>query len=177
MNIGIVGWRGMVGSVLLERMRQEGDFDDINVSFFTTSQQGAPGPDVGAGAQPLLDAFDLAALQRHDAIVTCQGGDYTQAVYPQLRAAGWQGYWIDAASSLRMAPEATIVLDPVNRAVIDAALQRGDRTFVGGNCTAMVGDGNCLPAHGCGYFPGNTTIVQRGSAIPYSGSGCVLRNY
>ena len=170
MNIGIVGWRGMVGSVLLERMRQEGDFDDINVSFFTTSQQGAPGPDVGAGAQPLLDAFDLAALQRHDAIVTCQGGDYTQAVYPQLRAAGWQGYWIDAASSLRMAPEATIVLDPVNRAVIDAALQRGDRTFVGGNCTVSL----MLMALG-GLFQHG--LVEWISSMTYqSASGAGARN-
>jgi aspartate-semialdehyde dehydrogenase len=170
MNVGIIGWRGMVGSVLLERMRQERDFDDISASFFTTSQQGAPGPDVGAGSQPLLDAFDLAALRRHDAIVTCQGGDYTQAVYPQLRAAGWQGYWIDAASALRMDAEATIVLDPVNRAGIDDALLRGDRTFVGGNCTVSL----MLMALG-GLF--QRGLIEWASSMTYqSASGAGARN-
>ncbi len=139
MRVGFVGWRGMVGSVLLDRMQAEGDFPRIGeVEFFTTSQVGGAPPRVGVDAPPLADAFDLAALASHDVIVTCQGGDYTSDVHPRLRAAGWGGYWIDAASSLRMAPEATIILDPVNRSVIDRALHRGARDFVGGNCTVSL---------------------------------------
>ncbi|TNF50969.1 MAG: aspartate-semialdehyde dehydrogenase, partial [Gammaproteobacteria bacterium] len=138
-RIGFVGWRGMVGSVLMGRMLEENDFATIpEPVFFTTSQVGQPGPDVGKGAAPLRDANDLEALAALDVIVTCQGGDYTKAVYPQLRAAGWRGYWIDAASSLRMAPESTIILDPVNLEVIEAALASGKRDFIGGNCTVSL---------------------------------------
>lgn len=138
-RIGFVGWRGMVGSVLLQRMREERDFDYIaEPVFFTTSQLGGAGPDLGQGARPLRDANDLEALRAMDAIVTCQGGDYTKSVHPQLRASGWNGYWIDAASALRMGPEATIILDPVNRHVIDAALDADRRDFIGGNCTVSL---------------------------------------
>lgn len=138
-RIGFVGWRGMVGSVLMERMQAEGDFAAIaEPVFFTTSQQGAPGPDVGQGAQPLRDAHDLDALAAMDVIVTCQGGDYTSAVFGPLRARGWRGYWIDAASTLRMQPESTIVLDPVNLDVIQRARAAGKRDFIGGNCTVSL---------------------------------------
>lgn len=138
-RVGFVGWRGMVGSVLMDRMRAENDFARIaEPVFFTTSQVGQPGPDVGRGAQPLLDAQSLDALRALDAIVTCQGGDYTKSIQPQLRASGWNGYWIDAASTLRMAPDATIILDPVNRPIIDAALEAGKRDFIGGNCTVSL---------------------------------------
>ncbi|MCG6941125.1 MAG: aspartate-semialdehyde dehydrogenase [Thiohalocapsa sp.] len=138
-RIGFVGWRGMVGSVLMERMREESDFAQIaEPVFFSTSQQGEPGPDVGQGAQPLRDAMDLDALAAMDAIVTCQGGDYTSAVFPPLRARGWRGYWIDAASTLRMQPDSTIVLDPVNLDVIEQALVAGKRDFIGGNCTVSL---------------------------------------
>jgi len=135
---GIVGWRGMVGSVLMERMRSERDFDVIEPVFFSTSQAGGAAPDVGRGAGVLRDANDLEALAGCDVILTCQGGDYTNAVHPQLRAAGWKGYWIDAASALRMKDDAVIVLDPVNRDVVDAALEAGVRDFIGGNCTVSL---------------------------------------
>jgi aspartate-semialdehyde dehydrogenase len=135
---GIVGWRGMVGSVLMERMRVERDFDLIEPVFFSTSQAGGAAPDVGRGPGALRDANDLEALAACDAIITCQGGDYTSAVHPKLRAAGWRGYWIDAASSLRMKEDAVIILDPVNRKVIDAALAAGVRDYVGGNCTVSL---------------------------------------
>ncbi len=138
MRVGFVGWRGMVGSVLLQRMRDEGDFDLIEPAFFSTSNVGGAGPAVGKPTPPLKAADDLAALAALDAIVTCQGGDYTNAVYPRLRAAGWKGYWIDAASALRMKDDAVIILDPVNREVIDAALARGARDFIGGNCTVSL---------------------------------------
>lgn len=134
LTVGLVGWRGMVGSVLLQRMQEEGDFDLIEAVYFTTSQAGQAGPD----GQPLQSATDLDALKKLDVILTCQGGDYTHSVYGPLRAAGWQGYWIDAASSLRMADDSIIVLDPVNRSVIDAGLQQGIKTFVGGNCTVSL---------------------------------------
>ncbi len=137
-TVGFVGWRGMVGSVLMDRMRQENDFHGFTPVFFTTSQAGAPGPDVGPGAAPLRDAMDLRALAEMDMIVTCQGGDYTKDVHPRLRAAGWRGYWIDAASALRMKQDAVIVLDPVNRPVIDRALDQGLRDFAGGNCTVSL---------------------------------------
>ena len=138
-RVGFVGWRGMVGSVLMGRMLEEGDFSAIaEPSFFTTSQAGQAGPDVGRGTLPLRDAFDLDALARVDAIVTCQGGDYTKDVYPRLRARGWNGYWIDAASSLRMENDSVIILDPVNRDVIDAALDAGKKDFIGGNCTVSL---------------------------------------
>jgi len=138
-QVGFVGWRGMVGAVLMERMRAENDFALIaEPVFFSTSQQGQPGPDVGQGAQPLQDAMDLDALAAMDVILTCQGGEYTEAVFAPLRARGWKGYWIDAASTLRLAPGSTIVLDPVNRAAIDAALAAGQREFIGGNCTVSL---------------------------------------
>jgi aspartate-semialdehyde dehydrogenase len=137
-KVGFVGWRGMVGSVLMERMRSEGDFGDIEPVFFSTSQTGQPGPDVGRAVPALQDAHDMAALSEMDAIVTCQGGDYTSAVYDPLRSAGWQGYWIDAASTLRMKDHSVIVLDPVNAGVIRQALADGTRTFVGGNCTVSL---------------------------------------
>jgi aspartate-semialdehyde dehydrogenase len=128
----------MVGSVLMQRMQQERDFDGIEAVFFTTSQVGQVGPDVGQGSSPLADASDLSALRGCDAILSCQGGDYTEAVYAPLRRSGWQGYWIDAASTLRMADEALIVLDPINRNAIDRGLEAGVKTFVGGNCTVSL---------------------------------------
>jgi len=138
LRVGFVGWRGMVGSVLRERMLAEGDFAHFDSVFFTSSQVGATAPAI-AGAQPrLLAADDLDALAGCDAIVSCQGGDYTLDVHPRLRAAGWQGYWIDAASSLRMRENAVIILDPVNRPVIDAALARGVRDYIGGDCTVSL---------------------------------------
>lgn len=138
LKVGFIGWRGMVGSVLMQRMREENDFAGIEPVFFTTSQVGQPGPDIGVDVPPLKDAFDQEALKALDVIVTCQGGDYTEEVYKPLRESGWKGYWLDAASTLRMADEATIVLDPVNRHVIDAELARGTKTFVGGNCTVSL---------------------------------------
>jgi aspartate-semialdehyde dehydrogenase len=133
-SVGLVGWRGMVGSVLMQRMRDEDDFDLIDPVFFSTSNAGGRAPD-WAGSTALQNAFDIDALKKLPIIVTAQGGDYTSEVYPKLRAAGWSGIWIDAASTLRMKSDAIIVLDPVNRAVIDAALQRGVRDYIGGNCT------------------------------------------
>ena len=138
MKVGLVGWRGMVGSVLMERMRAENDFDVIDPVFFTTSQAGQAAPNVGKGESVLLDAFDLDALAKMDVILTCQGGDYTGAVHGKLREAGWNGYWIDAASTLRMADDAVIVLDPVNSPVIAAALADGKKDFIGGNCTVSL---------------------------------------
>lgn len=139
MRVGLVGWRGMVGSVLMQRMEEENDFARIEPHFFSTSNAGGPGPKVAGGATPpLKDANRIEALATMDIIISCQGGDYTGAVYPQLRAAGWSGYWIDAASSLRMADDAVIVLDPVNRHVIDAALARGVKNYIGGNCTNSI---------------------------------------
>ncbi len=135
MNVGFIGWRGMVGSVLMQRMQEENDFADITPVFFSTSQAGQNAP---MDAGKLLDAGDIDALKKLDAIVTCQGGDYTKQVHPQLRAAGWKGYWIDAASALRMADDAVIILDPVNRQVIDRALAEGKRDFIGGNCTVSL---------------------------------------
>ena len=137
--VGLVGWRGMVGSVLMDRMRAEGDFGLIEPVFFSTSNVGGALPAAIAGLAKnetaLHDANDIAALKRCDIVITCQGGEYTKAVYPQLRAAGWKGYWIDAAKTLRMNDDAVIVLDPVNRLVIDAALARGVKDYIGGNCT------------------------------------------
>ena len=139
MRVGFVGWRGMVGSVLMARMQAEHDFALIDEPvFFTTSNVGGPGPAVGKETTPLKDAHSIAELKTLDIIVTCQGGDYTTAIYPQLRAAGWQGYWIDAASSLRMKDDAVIILDPVNRAVIQEALARGVKDYIGGNCTVSL---------------------------------------
>ena len=141
MKVGLVGWRGMVGSVLMQRMQEEKDFDLIDPVFFTTSQAGQDAPIFG-GITPaetkLQDATDISILSTMDAIITCQGGDYTKAVYPKLREAGWNGYWIDAASSLRMDDKAIIVLDPVNLNVIKEGLQSGVKTYVGGNCTVSL---------------------------------------
>lgn len=138
-RVGFVGWRGMVGSVLMQRMLEENDFDQINEPvFFTTSQVGQAGPEIGKEIAPLKDANDIDALKQMDVIITCQGGDYTKAVYPQLRAAGWDGYWIDAASALRMADDSIIILDPVNADVINKGLSKGIKTFVGGNCTVSL---------------------------------------
>jgi len=137
-KVGLIGWRGMVGSVLMQRMREENDFAAIEPVFFTTSQHGQPGPDVGKDVPPLKDAMDIEALRAMDVILTCQGGGYTRKIYPQLRAAGWQGYWIDAASTLRMEEESIIVLDPVNRDVIEQGLVGGVKTYVGGNCTVSL---------------------------------------
>ncbi|MGE4369054.1 MAG: aspartate-semialdehyde dehydrogenase [Burkholderiaceae bacterium] len=133
--VGLVGWRGMVGSVLMQRMRDENDFSLFQPVFFSTSNAGGAAPGWADGAGPLQDAYDIAALKKLPIIVTAQGGDYTSDVYPKLRQAGWNGIWIDAASTLRMADDAIIVLDPVNRDVIDAAMKRGIKNYVGGNCT------------------------------------------
>jgi aspartate-semialdehyde dehydrogenase len=137
-RVGIVGWRGMVGSVLLERMKQENDFRGLEPVFFSTSQAGSKAPDVGVDAPPVADANDVTALSKLEAIISCQGGDYTTEIFPALRKNGWKGYWIDAASTLRMKDHAVIILDPVNRSVIDAALDRGVKDYVGGNCTVSL---------------------------------------
>jgi aspartate-semialdehyde dehydrogenase len=137
-TVGFVGWRGMVGSVLMERMREERDFDAIEPVFFTTSNVGGKGPEIGKPVGALKDANDVKELAKLDVIITCQGGDYTNGIFPKLRAAGWQGYWIDAASALRMEKDAVIVLDPVNGPVIDKALASGVKNFIGGNCTVSL---------------------------------------
>jgi len=133
--VGLVGWRGMVGSVLMQRMRDENDFALIEPVFFSTSNAGGSAPEWATGAGALQNAFDIDALKKLPIIITAQGGDYTSEVYPKLRAAGWDGIWIDAASTLRMKDDAIIVLDPVNRSVIDTGLAKGVKTYVGGNCT------------------------------------------
>ncbi|MEZ5101043.1 MAG: aspartate-semialdehyde dehydrogenase [Thermoleophilia bacterium] len=138
MRVGIVGWRGMVGSVLLERMLAEGDLDLVEPVFFSTSNAGGAPPAIGRELPPLADANDVEQLAAMDVVISCQGGDYTKAVHRALRAGGWTGPWIDAASALRMEEDAVIVLDPVNRDVIDAALDRGVRDFIGGNCTVSL---------------------------------------
>jgi aspartate-semialdehyde dehydrogenase len=135
MKVGIVGWRGMVGSVLIQRMLEENDFAGIEPVFFSTSQAGQPAP-LNAGT--LKNADDIAELKKLDIILTCQGGDYTKAIHPELRKQGWNGYWIDAASTLRMESNAVIILDPVNRNVIDKALANGQKDFIGGNCTVSL---------------------------------------
>jgi aspartate-semialdehyde dehydrogenase len=138
-KVGFVGWRGMVGSVLMQRMREEQDFTWIEEPvFFTTSQPGEPGPDVGREIPLLQDANDLQLLSSMDAIVSCQGGDYSKQVHADLRSSGWTGYWIDAASTLRMHDDSVIILDPVNRSVIEDALVAGKRDYIGGNCTVSL---------------------------------------
>ncbi len=141
-NIGIIGWRGMVGSVLMDRMRAEKDFDLVEPTFFSTSQAGGAAPDIGrapaAASRTVLNAHDIAALARLPMLLSAQGGDYTTAVHSRLRAAGWQGYWIDAASTLRMEKNAVIVLDPVNLPVMQAARSSGIKDFIGGNCTVSL---------------------------------------
>ncbi len=137
-RVGFIGWRGMVGSVLMQRMREENDFAGIEPVFFTTSQAGAPGPDVGKDVPALKDANSIDELKAMDVIVSCQGGDYTKAIYEPLRNTGWNGYWIDAASALRMKDDAIIILDPVNRNVIENGIAKGIKTYVGGNCTVSL---------------------------------------
>lgn len=169
-KVGFIGWRGMVGSVLMERMRQESDFKDIEPIFFTTSQVGQEGPDVGVETPPLQSAFDIEALSALDVIVTCQGGDYTKQVYPDLRNSGWQGYWIDAASALRMESNAIVVLDPVNQSVIEAGLASGVKDYIGGNCTVSL----MLMALG-GLF--NANLVEWASSMTYqAASGAGAKN-
>lgn len=138
LRIGFVGWRGMVGSVLMARMMEEKDFSGFEPVFFSTSDVGGKGPDAGTGSSPLKDAFNPALLADMDVVVTCQGGDYTKSVYPEIRKRGWNGYWVDAASALRMQEDAIIVLDPVNRSVINQALLLGVKNYVGGNCTVSL---------------------------------------
>ncbi len=137
MKVGMIGWRGMVGSVLMQRMREEKDFDLIDTVFFTTSNAGGVAPAEGRGV-PLKDAHDIGELKAMDAIISCQGGDYTTEVFSRLRASGWNGYWIDAASTLRMEKDAVIILDPVNLDLIKKSLANGGKNFIGGNCTNSI---------------------------------------
>jgi aspartate-semialdehyde dehydrogenase len=170
LKVGFVGWRGMVGSVLMERMLQESDFTAIEPTFFTTSNVGGNGPDIGKAIENLKDASDIAELAAMDVVVSCQGGDYTKAVFQPLRDSGWNGYWIDAASSLRMADDAVIVLDPVNLNVIEEALEKGVKNFIGGNCTVSL----MLMAIG-GLF--NAGLVEWVSAMTYqAASGAGAKN-
>ncbi|MGB3288652.1 MAG: aspartate-semialdehyde dehydrogenase [Burkholderiaceae bacterium] len=165
--VGLVGWRGMVGSVLMQRMRDENDFSLFQPVFFSTSNAGGAAPTWADGAGALQDAYDIDALKKLPIILTAQGGDYTTAVYPKLRAAGWDGIWIDAASTLRMADDAIIVLDPVNRPVIDAALKRGVKNYIGGNCTV-----SCMLMGLAGLF--NQDLIQWMTSMTYqaaSGGG------
>jgi aspartate-semialdehyde dehydrogenase len=138
LKVGFVGWRGMVGSVLMQRMMEENDFALIEPQFFTTSQVGGKAPNVGKDSAPLKDAKSIADLKAMDAIISCQGGDYTSEIFPQLRQAGWKGHWIDAASTLRMEKDAVIILDPVNMHVIQDAYSKGNNNWVGGNCTVSL---------------------------------------
>ena len=138
LRVGIVGWRGMVGSVLVQRMREERDFEHVEPVFFSTSQAGGKGPAIGRDTPPVGDAMNVASLKALPVIISCQGGDYTNDIYPKLRKAGWNGYWIDAASALRMNDDAVIILDPVNLPVIDAALKNGVKDYIGGNCTVSL---------------------------------------
>jgi len=137
-RVGLVGWRGMVGSVLMQRMHAERDFALIEPVFFSTSQVGALGPFIGKESAPLKDAKNVRELASMDIVVSCQGGDYTNEMFPRLRGSGWKGFWIDAASALRMHDEAVIILDPVNMGVIEAALAKGVRNYIGGNCTVSL---------------------------------------
>ncbi len=138
LSVGIVGWRGMVGSVLMERMLAENDLNDVEPWFFSTTQAGRQGPQIGRTTPAVQDAGDMKRLEAMDIIISCQGGGYTEQIQPKLRADGWKGYWIDAASTLRMAQDSVIILDPVNRSVIDQALTDGLKDFIGGNCTVSL---------------------------------------
>lgn len=138
MKVGLTGWRGMVGSVLMGRMKEEKDFNLVDPVFFTTSNVGGKGPEIGKEVPPLKDARSVDELKQLDTIISCQGGDYTTEIYPRLRQAGWKGYWIDAASTLRMEKDSVIILDPVNKQVIQDALARGGKDFIGGNCTVSL---------------------------------------
>ena len=137
-RVGIIGWRGMVGSVLVLRMREERDFEQFDPVFFSTSQAGGKAPAIGREAPPVEDAHAISALSKMEILISCQGGDYTNEIYPKLRQSGWKGYWIDAASALRMKDDAVIILDPVNMNVIEDALHRGVRNYIGGNCTVSL---------------------------------------
>lgn len=137
-RVGFVGWRGMVGSVLMERMLAENDFNGLDLEFYSTSQVGSPAPDIGHEAPPVADAYDLERLVEREIIISCQGGGYTEKCHPELRQNGWQGYWVDAASTLRMEENSVIILDPVNRSRIDNALSDGVKDFIGGNCTVSL---------------------------------------
>jgi len=170
MKVGLIGWRGMVGSVLMGRMKEERDFDHIDPVFFTTSNVGGKGPDIGREVPPLKDANSIDELKQCDTIITAQGGDYTKEIYPKLRAAGWNGYWIDAASTLRMKDEAIIILDPVNKQVIQNGIASGVKTYVGGNCTVSL----MLMAMG-GLF--DAGLVEWVSPMTYqAASGAGARN-
>jgi aspartate-semialdehyde dehydrogenase len=138
LRVGIVGWRGMVGSVLVQRMREERDFDHVEPVFFSTSQAGGKGPEIGKPVEPVQSATDVAELKKLPVIISCQGGDYTNEMYPKLRREGWKGYWIDAASALRMNDDAVIILDPVNMPLIKDAVSKKTRNFIGGNCTVSL---------------------------------------
>jgi len=138
LRVGIVGWRGMVGSVLVQRMREERDFEHVEPVFFSTSQAGGKGPDIGRPVEPVRNAMELAELKKLPVLISCQGGDYTGEIYPKLRREGWKGYWIDAASALRMNDGAVIILDPVNMPVIERAVAKGVKDFIGGNCTVSL---------------------------------------
>ncbi len=166
-RVGLIGWRGMVGSVLMQRMQAERDFEVIDPVFFTTSQVGGKGPAIGKDVPPLKDARSLDELKNMEVIISCQGGDYTSEIYPKLRAAGWKGYWIDAASTLRMDQDSIIVLDPVNSDVIKRGLAQGVKNYIGGNCTVSL----MLMALGGLYQRG---LVEWMSAMTYqaaSGAG------
>jgi aspartate-semialdehyde dehydrogenase len=138
LRVGIVGWRGMVGSVLVQRMREERDFDHVEPVFFSTSQAGGKGPVIGRDTPPVGDAMNVESLKALPVIISCQGGDYTNDIYPKLRTAGWKGYWIDAASALRMNDDAVIILDPVNLPLIHESLKKGVKDYIGGNCTVSL---------------------------------------
>jgi aspartate-semialdehyde dehydrogenase len=138
LRVGIVGWRGMVGSVLVQRMREERDFDHIDPVFFSTSQAGGRGPAIGRDVGLVKDASDIATLKSLPVVISCQGGEYTSDIYPKLRSEGWKGYWIDAASALRMNDDAIIILDPVNMPVIKKGITRGVKNYIGGNCTVSL---------------------------------------
>ena len=167
MKVGMIGWRGMVGSVLMGRMKEEKDFDHIEPVFFTTSNAGGKAPNVGKGDSTLKDAKSIDDLKKMDIVLTCQGGDYTKEVYPKLRESGWKGYWIDAASALRMTGDSIIILDPVNMNVIKDGIAKGVKNYIGGNCTVSL----MLMALGGIYEKG---LVEWMSAMTYqaaSGAG------
>lgn len=170
MRVGLVGWRGMVGSVLMQRMVEEKDFDLIEPVFYSTSQVGIPAPYLGKDAGLLQDAYDINSLKQLDAIVTCQGGSYTERVYPALRQAGWKGYWIDAASTLRMEQDSIITLDPVNLTQIQQGIAKGTNTFVGGNCTVS------LMLLGLGGLFANGLVEWMSSMTYQAASGAGAKN-
>ena len=182
-KLGIVGWRGMVGSVLIGRMQEEQDFAHVETTLFSTSQAGEAAPAFAGSGKTLQDAHNLDALAAMDIIITCQGGDYSKAIHPQLRARGWDGYWIDAASALRMDDRAVIILDPVNRSVIDQAIRDGKKDFIGGNCTVslmlMALGGLFAKADGSytAFLPderGKPVAVRNGAGIHFTGPGETL---